>query len=150
MALRTITSANSEFLLTCLQVFPVGQPLQQFDTDNAIDTEEITPVETKLGVDAFMASGWVPHLQKMTVHFMADSLSIDTIDQIYYVQEQQQEIVVLSASILLPSLQRVYTCSNGRLTKWKPLPDAKKLLEGQTAEFTWNTVRRSNAPGSTG
>lgn len=145
MALRTITSANSEFLLLCAQVFPVGQPLQQFDSDNAFDTEDVVPVETKKGVDGFMASGWVPHMTKQTVHFMADSNSIDVIDQIFYVQEQQREVVVLSASIWLPGPGTIYTCSNGRLTKWKPLPDAKKMLEAQTAEFTWDVVTRSNA-----
>lgn len=145
MALKTITSANSEFLLLCPQVFPVGQVLEQFDTDNAFDTEDVTPVETKLGVDGNMASGWVPHLTKMTIHFMADSDSIDTIDQIYAVQDQQREVIVLNASIWLPSVGRVYTCTNGRLTKWKPLPDAKKLLEAQTAELTWERVTRQNA-----
>lgn len=145
MALKSITSANSDFLLLCPAVFASGQSLGQFDSDAAFDTEEVTPAETKQGVDGRMASGWVPHLTKMTLHFMADSDSIDIIDQIYYVQEQQREVVQLNASIWLPSVGRVYTCTNGRLVGWKPLPDAKKLLEAQICKLTWETVARSNA-----
>lgn len=143
--LKSITSANSEYLLLCPAVFAVGQALEQFDSDNAFDTEEVTPVDVKKGVDGFMASGWIPHLTKQTIHFMADSDSIETIDQIFYAQEQQREIIQLNASIWLPGPGTVYTCRNGRLTKWKPLPDAKKMLEAQTCEITWDVVQRSNA-----
>lgn len=145
MALKTITSANSEFALICPAVFAFPQIIQQFETDNAFDTEDVSPVEVKQGVDGFMASGFTPFLTKMTVHLMADSDSIATFDQIFAVQKQQREVVRLDASIWLPATGVVYTCSNGRLTKWKPLPDAKKLLDAQTAELTWETVDPSNA-----
>lgn len=144
-AFKTITAANSEFVLLCPAAFAGPQFLQQYATDDAFDTEDVTPVETKQGVDGFMASGFTPFLTKMTVHLMADSDSIDTFDQIFAVMKSQREVVRLDASIWLPATGKVYTCTNGRLTKWKPLPDAKKLLDPQNAELTWESVDPSNA-----
>lgn len=145
--MATITAANSEFVIVCPQVFAVPQTLQGYATDDAFDTEEVTLAETKLGVDAFKSAGFIPYLITQAIHLQADSTAIAVFDAIAQAMTSSREVVELTGSIWLPGPGTVYDMANGTLTKYKPLPDVKKLLEPQNFSIVWQSATKSNTVG---
>ncbi len=144
MSNSTITSANSVFTLTIPDVFPTPQLLEGYATDDAFDSEVVDSAEAKMGVDGIMSAGFTPFITKQTVHFQADSDSIQTFQDWLEAMESAQEVFFASASITLPSVGRAYTFNKGALTKAKKLPDGKKVLEPQTFEISWESVSSAN------
>lgn len=138
--MATITSANAEYILTIPLVFSVPQPIDRFATDDAFDTEDVSPTEAKIGVDAEMSAGFTPFLTKQIIHLQADSDANAVFDQWGQSMEQVREVFFANGSILLPSVGKIITLTKGTLTRWKKVPDVKKLLEPQTYEITWKKV----------
>lgn len=138
--MATITSANSEYILTIPLVFAVAQPLDRYATDDAFDTEDVTPVEAKMGVDGKMSYGFTPFMTKQILHFQADSDSIAVFDTWLQAMETVNEVFPADGSIILPAVGKIVTLTNGVLTRAKKLPDNKKLLEPQSYELTWEKV----------
>lgn len=141
---RTITSANAVFTLSIPDIFPVPITLQGFATDDAFDNENVELAEAKMGVDGRMSAGYTPNPTKMTLHFQADSDSIDIIEQWGGAMKAAQEVFFAQASIVMQSVGRSYTFTQGALTGFKNLPDAKKLLEPVTYTITWESVNPAN------
>jgi len=138
--MATITAANSEFILTIPLVFAVPQPLDRFATDDAFDTEDVSPTEAKIGVDAQMSAGFTPFLTKQMIHLQADSDAIFVFDNWLQAMEQVREVFFANGSIILPAVGKIITLTKGTLTRAKKLPDVKKLLEPQSYEITWQKV----------
>lgn len=138
--MATITAANSEYILTIPLVFAVAQPLDRYATDDAFDTEDVSPVEAKMGVDGKKSSGFTPFLTKQIIHLQADSDAIFVFDTWLQAMEQVREDFPASGSIILPAVGKIVTLTNGSLTRAKKLPDVKKLLEPQSYEITWERV----------
>ena len=55
--MATLTSANSEFVLIIPGVFPAPVVVQGYATDDAFGTEDVSPVEAKMGVDGRVLLG---------------------------------------------------------------------------------------------
>ena len=140
MAKRTITSANSVFTLVVPDVFPVPQNLQGYAVDDAFDTESVELSEALMGVDGRMSAGYTPYITPMTIHLMADSPSIDLFDAWRGAETAAQEVFFAQATIVLPSVGRAYVLNNGVLTNYKPLSDAKKVLQAVSYTIKWEAV----------
>lgn len=139
-AKRTITSANSIFTLSVPTVNPTPQTLQGYATDDAFDTEAVNPAEAIMGVDGKLSGGFTPYPTKLTVHFQADSVSIDFFDNWLGAENAAREVFFAQATIVLPSVGKVYTFANGILTGGKVLSDAKKVLQPVAYTITWESV----------
>jgi hypothetical protein len=146
----TITSANATATLTVPQVFAGAQLLQGFMTDDAWDTEDVTPVESRIGVDAQKSDGYTPYLTKQLWHFQADSSSIALFDQWEASQAANREVYRGTVSLWLPSIGKIYTFNQASFTRYKPTPSGKKVLEGQVFELTyaWPINISSDASGN--
>jgi len=142
--MATLTSANSDFILNIPDVFGGPQVLQGYATDDAFGTEDVNPTEAKIGVDGRKSSGFTPYLIKVLVHLQADSPAMAIFDQWNGALQAAQDDLVCSASIMSPSLGVAWTLSNGSLTRFKPIPDAKKIFESRTFEITFESVSISN------
>lgn len=138
--MATITAANSEFILSIPGVFTVDQPLDGYATDDAFDNEDVVPSEAKLGVDGKMSAGYTPYLFKQMIHLQADSDAILIFDGWRQAMDTVREVFFANGTIILPAVGKIVTLTKGTLTRAKPLPDVKKLLEAQTYEITWNKV----------
>lgn len=136
----TLTSANSEFILSIPGVFTVDQPLDGYATDDAFGNEDVAPSEAKLGVDAKMSAGYTPYLFKQTIHLQADSDAILVFDQWRQAMATVREVFFANGTIILPAVGKIITLTKGTLTRAKVLPDVKKLLEPQNYEITWESV----------
>ena len=49
-----LTSANSEFMITINDLYPVPQKLQGYSADDAFTTDAVAATETQVGVDGFV------------------------------------------------------------------------------------------------
>lgn len=140
---RTLTSANSVITLNVPDVFDAPFQLQGYMADDAFDTEDAEPVEARMGVDGKKSSGFTPFMTKQTFKFMADSTTIDAFEIWLAQMKQAREDFTANGSMLLPSTGKVYTMTNGSMTRIKQTPEGKKVLEGQIFEITWEDVDMS-------
>jgi hypothetical protein len=139
----SITSANSEFTLTIPGVYAGPVIIQGFMVDDAFGSEDVTPVEARMGVDGRKTSGYTPFMTKIMVHLMPDSPSVDIFDTWNAALAAVRDDLTCQGSIMSPSLGKAWTLNNGSLTRYKQVPDAKKVFEGQTFEITLESVQVS-------
>lgn len=143
---RTITSANDTFIINVPGLGAlVGLSSDQFQvqgfaSDDAFDIEDSNPVEVRKGVDGKKSSGFTPFLVKQVVHLQADSASIDIFDAWLAAMKSQQEDMPGDAQITSPSVGKIYTLTNGSLTRITQMAPNKKVKEPQTYEITWDVV----------
>jgi hypothetical protein len=142
--MATLTSANSEFVLEIPDVFGGPVIIQGYATDDAFGTEDVNPTEAKIGVDGRKSSGFTPYLVKMMIHLQADSPAIAIFDQWNGALYAAMDDLTASGSIMSPSLGKAWTLNNGSLTRFKPIPDAKKMFEAQSYEITWESCPVTN------
>jgi len=136
----SITSANSVFMVAVKDLFPVPIKLQGYSTDDAFMADAVVVTETLMGVDGKLSAGYVPNPTVITVTFQADSNSIALFEAVVQAMQAARDTYELSATIVIPGVSRAYACVTGFLTEYKPLPDAKKLLQPVTYKITFESV----------
>lgn len=136
----TITSANSVFTLAIPDVFPTPQNVQGYAADDAFANEPVDAAEAVMGVDGIMSAGFTPFITKLNITLQADSPSIPIFEGWLQAQEAAREVFFANASIVLPSIGRIFTFTKGAMTRTKQLPDAKKILQPVTYEISWESV----------
>ena len=136
----SITSANATFLLGIADVFPVPQQLTQFAADDLFDTEAIDSAEVRMGVDGSLTAGFVFVPVKQTITLQADSPSCALFDAWWAAQQVAKDVFSAFGIVILPGLGTKWALTNGFLTSYKPIPDAKKLLEPRKFGITWEKV----------
>lgn len=139
----TLTAANTVLTLWQSTLFPNPQQIQQFAADDVTDTDEVRRIETVMGVDGVLSSGFifVPVMQRVALQ--ANSPSISFFETIDTQQQAAENAYPLNGTLLLPSLSKQYTLTNGYLTGVKPTPDVKRILQPQHYRITWQSVTPS-------
>ena len=138
--MTTLTSANSKFSLSVASVFPVPVPMQGYATDDAFDTENVAPNEAIMGVDGVLSGGYTPYPVKLKFVLQADSPSNLFMDQWRQAMDQATDSFSANATIVAPSLGKIFTFTKGFLTGAIPTPPGKKIFQPQTYEITFNLV----------
>ena len=139
----TITSSNSVFTLAVTGVIPVPQLLQAYAVDDAFDSPEVKPAEAQIGVDGVLSAGYTPYIVPLDVHFSPGSPSIQVFETWLGAMDSANEVFFAQASITAPSLGKVWTFSNGVLTRARKMPDAKKVFGPQAFGIDWESVEVS-------
>lgn len=142
--MSTLTAANIKFAIVIPDIFPVPQILEGYGVDDAFATEALELAQVRMGVDGKMKGGYVPNPIVMPIKFMPTSISVATFENWGRGMVSAREVFEAQATITYPSLGKVFICSTGILTKYKPLPDAKKLLEDVSYEITWQDIKPIN------
>lgn len=137
---KTITAANSIFLLTIPGLYITPQQLQGYAADAAFDTEATEPVEVQMGVDGIMSAGYVPQPTKQTITLQADSQSIELFETWLATMKYTREVIFCNGSVTLPSVSRKYTATKGALTGYPGMPGVRKVLQPRTFTITWQDV----------
>jgi len=140
MASRTITSADSVFILSSADFALAATQIQGYAADAAFATDEADTAEVVLGVDGVMSAGWVPRMYTQTITLQADSASIDLFDGIVLAQDANKTVFRLGGVITLPGTQRSYTLSRGVLSRYTSIPNAQRSLQPRTFTITWESV----------
>lgn len=141
MALRTITSANSSFILSIPDVLGAPVPLQGYAADAAFAVEPFDTAEAVMGVDGKMSAGYTPNVKKLTVSLMADSDSVEVFNQWLGAMDQAREVFFCGATIVIPSIGKTFNCVKGVLTNTPKLPEAKKVLQALTYTITFEDIQ---------
>lgn len=141
MADATITSANSVFTITVPGIFPAPIQLQGYSAEKAWSTDQQETTESMIGVDGLKASGWVPAMIKQAVSLQANSPSKSVFNAIARAQKANRDAIVFQGTIVLPSTGESFSCINGTLKDYKPLPDAAKVLQPQEFNIEWQDIQ---------
>src|SRR5580658_3724775 len=123
----TAASVNASLLVPGL--YPVPTPLQGWSTDDIAEWEETDVTEEMMGVDGILSMGVVLVPRPVVARFQKDSPSIPLFENWGQTMLQQLQVFFGSLAFSYPAIGRTYTCNQGALRRWKPAPDAKKLLQ---------------------
>ena len=137
MALLTITSANSVYMLGVPGVFSAPQQLQQFAVDEAFDVEQAEITVTQIGVDGEGVAGWVPRPIVHTISLMATSPSNLLFEQWITALDGAREVIYATGTIALPSIQRKYSMQRGILTRYNEHANVRRTLQSRSFQITW-------------
>ncbi|MDR1311998.1 MAG: hypothetical protein LBK01_09065 [Burkholderiaceae bacterium] len=139
MAIRTITAANSVYMLAVSPLYPVHQRLQGYQADAAFATDDQETAIVQMGVDGHMSPGFVFAPTVQTISLNADSTSLELFDNWYTAQKVAREVLVAEATISIPAIGKKYVMTKGILTRAKPVPDAQRVLAGTTYQISWES-----------
>jgi hypothetical protein len=140
MANNNITSANAVLILSVPLLLPIPTQIQGFETDDIFDTDDVVPTETRMGVDGFFVGGYVYTEKPMTITLSPASPSCAFFDS--WQGGQQAALLAAPATgvITLTSIGVTYALTNGFLTRYKPIADAKKTLQRRAFRITWGNI----------
>ena len=138
--MKTITAANSIFLLSVGGIYPVAQKIEGFVADAAFAFDPVTMTENVMGVDGKMSSGYVPFMTVQTISIMPDSPSLSVFEVWQGAMKVSREIFYANATIIIPSIQRKYQLTKGTLSTSTTAPGVKKVLQGMEFKITWESV----------
>lgn len=136
-----ITSANATVILSC-DLFT--EYLQQFSTDTAYEGEDDQVAETRMGVDGKLVAGMTPSIKAVTIHLEASSPSVENLTLLKQAMTTNRKIYECSLVIMLPSIGKRITYSNGVLQSAKDLPDGKKILDPTNWTFHFESKSVEN------
>lgn len=141
--MATITSANSALTLQIEGLYPVPQSIQGYATDDAFAADDVTNVETMMGVDGKLSGGFTPQPTKLTITLQADSASNDVFDNWIAAQKAARETYISNAAISLPGTRGKYIFTRGFLTSNSSMPGAKKVLQPRKFEITFESCSKA-------
>lgn len=131
VSIGSITAADAVFTLQIAGLFSSPQQIQQFDVDDAFDSEAVENAEIVKGVDNFIAAGWKPTMPKLNIALMANSPSNSIFDQWFQYEQQYKTKLVAQGVITLPGISMQFTLLNAFLFGYMHLPPVKTTLKGR-------------------
>lgn len=140
---RTITAANIVLMISVDTIFPVPIRVEGFGPDDMTNFDSVTEAEVVMGVDGRASGGYTPALFPQNIIVQADSLSCDFFENWSAFNRQARTAYISTGNLLIPATNAKYAMRRGFLTSWKPVPDAKKVLQARTAIITWERVSRA-------
>lgn len=140
----TITSANASFQISVANLFDTPITLQNWTADRAWETDAVDIAELQLSVDGFLSAGYIPYLIPQSVMFMPSSPSIPLFEQWIATESSNQEKLIATGILSIPSVGTKYNFTQGYLVNITPTPSAAKVLGSRTFRLTWAAV--SGAP----
>lgn len=136
----SITSANAVLMLSINSLYPVPQQLQGFAADDIFDMGDMSIAETSMGVDGKLSAGFVFVPVPQSITLQADSDSNLIFDAWFAAQKAAREVYRANGIVRLSALGMSYTLTNGVLTGYKPIADAKKMLQPRKYSIVWESV----------
>ena len=138
--MNNITSANATAYMVVEGLYSTGFALNNFSTDQAIDQSEDTIAETRMGVDGYMAAGYVPSIKTVNIQFEAASPSVPYLDNVYLASQKNRRTYEITLVVKVPAVNRTYTYSGGVLKTGKVLPSLKKTLDPVSYGFDFEKM----------
>lgn len=156
---KSITSANSVLVITATSrnvansitgstgisslgslssIIGVPTTLQGWAADNAFSIDAQQTAQVVQGVDGQAHFGWIPHLVPFNISLMPDSDSQDYLENLMMAQDLIRETFMITGTLIIPSVAKKYSLSNGAMTSYTPVPSHQRVLaaQGMTVTFT--------------
>lgn len=140
MAERTITSADSTFVISSADFALAATIVEGYAADAAFAMDSVATAETSLGVDGKLSAGWVPRSYLQTITLQPDSPSRPIFDGIVLAQDAARTVFRLNGVITLPGNQYSHGMSRGVLKQITPMATAQKILQPMTYQIEWEKV----------
>lgn len=140
MAERSITSADSTFVISSADFALAATVLEGYAADAAFAVDNADTAETMLGVDGKLSAGWIPRSYNQTITLQADSKSRAVFDALVAAQDVSRNVFRLNGVINLPGNQYSYTLSRGVLKNYSAMPNAQRVLQPMTFVIEWERV----------
>lgn len=140
MADRTITSADSTFVISSADFALAATILEGYAADAAFAMDNADTAETSLGVDGKLSAGWVPRSFNQTITLQADSPSRLIFDALVTAQDAGRTVYRVNGVITLPGNQTSYALSRGVLKNYSAMPNAQRVLQPTTYVIEWEKV----------
>lgn len=140
MAERTITSADSTFIISSADVALLATALEGYAADAAFAMDNVDIAETVMGVDGKLSAGWIPRPYPQVITLQPDSPSRPIFDMIVATQDAKRTVYRLNGVITLPGNQYSHSFSRGVLKNYTPVPAGHKVLQPMTFQIVWESV----------
>jgi len=137
----SITSANAIVMIGIPALFPVPQQLQGFAADDIFDVDAIDSAEVMMGVDGIQSAGFVFVPIRQNIVLQADSPSAGIFDTWWSFQQQIKDVFFANGNVILKPLATKWTLTKGALVSYKPIPDAKRVLQPRRFTISWQSVQ---------
>ena len=135
-----ITSANAVFLMSVPLILPVPQQLQGFAADDIFDMDDVDSTDVMMGVDGILSGGMIYAPKPQNIALQADSPSMSFFEAWYQMQQGNAAAYAAQGNITFTAIGRSYQLLTGFLTRYKPMADAKKVLQPRKFRVTWQQV----------
>jgi hypothetical protein len=135
-----ITSANSVFMLSITNLFPVAQRLTKYAAEAMFATEAVETAQVGKGADGNMFAGYTPYNTPQRITLMPDSPQLTMFLQWLATMKATQGILTANATLAIPSISQKWTLTTGVLTRAPAIPTAQKVLQAMEFEITWDQV----------
>lgn len=131
---RTLTAANSVFLVRAKGFNDNFIRIEGYAADNAFDFGQGQIGETRMGVDGKQSGGFTPHEVDFNVQLESTSKSRDFFDALANHIKKKQETLVVEFSVEVPAIKKRHHAT-GFMVETAGGTTAKKLLEPATYSF---------------
>jgi hypothetical protein len=143
-----ITAADATIVFTAPPIFTAGQIIAGFAPDDVFQVPQRRLAQVEMGVDGFLASGFIFQLQPWNFTLQAPSPSNDFFDELVAAQLAAKTTFFIQGEVALPSTGRSYLMQNGTLVEYAPAPSARQVLQPRAYGISWaNIIPIPSTPG---
>jgi hypothetical protein len=135
-----ITAADAVITLLCLPVFTTGQRIQGFASDDIFDVPRQHIAEVEMGVDGYLATGYVFVVQPWNFTLQASSPSNAVFDAVKAAQDAALATYLWQGTVTGPSLGQSWDLVNGSLTDYAPAPSAARTFRPRKYDMMWQRI----------
>ena len=135
-----ITAADASIVMRCPPIFPTGQVIAGFAPDDVFEVPQQTIAQVEMGVDGFMAAGYVFVLQPWNFTLQAPSPSVGFFDAVKAANDAAKTTFLLQGVVNLPSTKTSYTLVDGILREYAPASSARQVLQPRKFGLVWRQI----------
>lgn len=135
-----VTSADVAAVMTIEDLYPKGVILQNFGADQAIVSEPVQEVETRMGVDGKMVAGYTPAPVQVQITLEPTSPAVPYLRTLAQAQRSQTRPYRIGLSVRIRATNKKHAFINGVLTNSPPMSSIGKTLQPMTYTFTFERV----------
>jgi len=135
-----ITSNNAIIAITVPDLYPVPVFLEGFAADDIYDVDSISIAESIMGADGQLSAGFVFSKIPQNFTLQASSQSNLIFENIYQSSRNNRRVYQITLVVTLTSIGRIYRSSKGFLVNYKPLADAKRVLQPRKFTIDWESM----------
>lgn len=135
-----ITAADATIVMTAPPIFSAGQLIEGFAPDDVFQVPQRVLAQTEMGVDGFMAVGYVFNFQTWNFTLQAPSPSNGFFDDLVAAQDAAKTTFFIQGTVDLPSTGNSYILQNGTLVDYAPAPAARQVLQPRPYGIRWQRI----------
>jgi hypothetical protein len=135
-----ITAADASIVMSAPPIFPQGQIIEGFAEDDVFEVPNQTIAEVRMGVDGFLAAGFIFVLQPWNFRLQASSPSVTFFDDLRQAQKARLTTYFIQGVVSLPSTGLTYALVDGTLREYAPAPSARQVLQSRSFGIAWRDI----------